>query len=81
MQVILTPTHLAIVMEFAAGGELFDRIVDRGRFSEDEVLYIYVIIGSSLSSYYSYPPQQMLVCSHHLLIVGQILLPAIDLWS
>jgi serine/threonine-protein kinase SRK2 len=26
-----------IVMEFAAGGELFDRICDRGRFSEDEV--------------------------------------------
>jgi serine/threonine-protein kinase SRK2 len=37
LQVILTPTHLMIVMEFAAGGELFDRICDRGRFSEDEV--------------------------------------------
>ncbi|ONM36085.1 Serine/threonine-protein kinase SRK2A [Zea mays] len=36
-EVILTPTHLMIVMEFAAGGELFDRICDRGRFSEDEV--------------------------------------------
>jgi serine/threonine-protein kinase SRK2 len=35
--VILTPTHLMIVMEFAAGGELFDQICDRGRFSEDEV--------------------------------------------
>lgn len=34
---ILTPTHLAIVMEYAAGGKLFDRIVDRGRFSEEEV--------------------------------------------
>jgi hypothetical protein len=36
-QVILTPTHLAIVMEYAAGGELFERIADCGRFSEDEV--------------------------------------------
>jgi serine/threonine-protein kinase SRK2 len=33
----LTPTHLAIVMEYAAGGELFERICSAGRFSEDEV--------------------------------------------
>lgn len=36
-QVLLTPTHLAIVMEYAAGGELFERICNAGRFSEDEV--------------------------------------------
>jgi serine/threonine protein kinase len=36
-QVILTPTHLAIVMEYASGGELFERICSAGRFSEDEV--------------------------------------------
>ncbi|XP_077233314.1 serine/threonine-protein kinase SRK2A-like isoform X2 [Tasmannia lanceolata] len=35
-EVILTPTHLAIVMEYAAGGELFERICNAGRFSEDE---------------------------------------------
>ncbi|KAL5999139.1 Serine/threonine-protein kinase sapk10 [Asimina triloba] len=35
-EVILTPTHLAIVMEFASGGELFERICNAGRFSEDE---------------------------------------------
>ncbi|KAE8700003.1 Serine/threonine-protein kinase SAPK2 [Hibiscus syriacus] len=34
--VLLTPTHLAIVMEYAAGGELFERICNAGRFSEDE---------------------------------------------
>ncbi|KAL5982270.1 Serine/threonine-protein kinase sapk2 [Asimina triloba] len=34
--VVLTPTHLAIVMEYAAGGELFERICNAGRFSEDE---------------------------------------------
>ncbi|KAF9681855.1 hypothetical protein SADUNF_Sadunf05G0046300 [Salix dunnii] len=32
--VLLTPTHLAIVMEYAAAGELFDRICNAGRFSE-----------------------------------------------
>lgn len=35
-EVLLTPTHLAIVMEYAAGGELFARICSAGRFSEDE---------------------------------------------
>ncbi|XP_044947889.1 serine/threonine-protein kinase SAPK4-like [Hordeum vulgare subsp. vulgare] len=41
IEVILTPTHLAIVMEYAAGGELFDRIVDRGWFSEEEATYFF----------------------------------------
>ncbi|XP_055829082.1 serine/threonine-protein kinase SAPK1-like isoform X2 [Solanum dulcamara] len=35
-EIFLTPTHLAIVMEYAAGGELFERICNAGRFSEDE---------------------------------------------
>ncbi|XP_059432038.1 serine/threonine-protein kinase SAPK1 isoform X2 [Corylus avellana] len=35
-EVLLTPTHLAIVMEYAAEGELFGRICNAGRFSEDE---------------------------------------------
>lgn len=37
----LTNTHLGIVMEYAAGGELFDRIVKAGRFSEDEARYFF----------------------------------------
>ena len=41
MQVFLTPTHLGIAMEFAAGGELFDRIVKAGRFSEDEARFFF----------------------------------------
>lgn len=40
-QVFLTPTHLAIVMEYASGGELFDRIVQAGRFVEDEARYFF----------------------------------------
>ena len=38
---MLTPTHLAIVMEYAGGGELFERICKAGRFSEDEVDQLY----------------------------------------
>ncbi|EDQ90958.1 uncharacterized protein MONBRDRAFT_15828 [Monosiga brevicollis MX1] len=30
-----TPSHLYIVLELASGGELFDRIVDKEKFSED----------------------------------------------
>lgn len=41
LQVFLTPTHLAIVMEYASGGELFDRIVQAGRFVEDEARYFF----------------------------------------
>ncbi|KAL6193463.1 hypothetical protein ACLB2K_034547 [Fragaria x ananassa] len=37
-RVLLTPTHLAIAMEYAAGGELFGRICNAGRFSENESL-------------------------------------------
>ncbi|CAL9119152.1 unnamed protein product [Musa textilis] len=40
-EVVLTPTHLGIVMEYAAGGELFERICVTGRFSEDEARYFF----------------------------------------
>lgn len=40
-EVFLTATHLGIVMEYAAGGELFDRIVRAGRFSEDEARFFF----------------------------------------
>ncbi|KAK3141057.1 hypothetical protein QOZ80_4BG0329020 [Eleusine coracana subsp. coracana] len=40
-EVVLTPTHLAIVMEYAAGGELFERICEAGRFHEDEARYFF----------------------------------------
>lgn len=39
-QVLLTPTHLAIVMEYAAGGELLKRICRAGKFSENEASLI-----------------------------------------
>ncbi|XP_020216635.1 serine/threonine-protein kinase SRK2D isoform X2 [Cajanus cajan] len=40
-EVILTPTHLAIVMEYASGGELFARICNAGRFNEDEARFFF----------------------------------------
>ena len=49
LQVFLTPTHLGIVMEYAAGGELFDRIVKAGRFSEDEARFFFQQLISGVS--------------------------------
>ncbi|XP_072950831.1 serine/threonine-protein kinase SAPK7-like isoform X1 [Typha angustifolia] len=48
-EVVLTPTHLAIVMEYAAGGELFDRICNSGRFSEDEARFFFQQLISGVS--------------------------------
>lgn len=48
-EVVLTPTHIAIVMEYAAGGELFDRICSAGRFSEDEARYFFQQLISGVS--------------------------------
>ncbi|VYS62304.1 unnamed protein product [Arabidopsis thaliana] len=36
--VVLTPTHLAIEMEYASRGELFERICNASRFSEAELI-------------------------------------------
>lgn len=52
----MTPTHLAIVMEYAAGGELFERICSAGRFGEDEVKHkenmnhIYIFLRAYFST-------------------------------
>ncbi|CAJ2649202.1 unnamed protein product [Trifolium pratense] len=48
-EVVLTPTHLGIVMEYAAGGELFERICNAGRFSEDEARYFFQQLISGVS--------------------------------
>ncbi|CAM8915690.1 hypothetical protein QQ045_024643 [Rhodiola kirilowii] len=48
-EVILTPTHLAIVMEYASGGELFSRISNAGRFSEDEARFFFQQLISGVS--------------------------------
>eukprot|EP00249_Psilotum_nudum_P015638 c25442_g2_i1 orf=1164-2180(+) len=48
-EVFLTATHLAIVMEYAAGGELFERICNEGRFSEDEARFFFQQLISGVS--------------------------------
>lgn len=59
-QVFLTPTHLGIAMEYAAGGELFDRIVKAGRFSEDEARFFF----QQLISGVKYCHSQVEACQH-----------------
>ena len=75
MQVLLTETHLAIVMEYASGGELFDRISNAGRFSEDEVTVssqIYQISTLAL---------QLVSYTRSIEFSGQIFLPTTDIGS
>ncbi|KAK7311119.1 hypothetical protein RJT34_09039 [Clitoria ternatea] len=48
-EVLCTPTHLAIVMEYAAGGELFGRICNAGRFCESEAKYFFRQLISGVS--------------------------------
>lgn len=48
-EIILTPTHLAIVMEYASGGELFERICNAGRFGEDEARFFFQQLVSGVS--------------------------------
>uniref|UniRef100_A0A803MVV6 non-specific serine/threonine protein kinase n=1 Tax=Chenopodium quinoa TaxID=63459 RepID=A0A803MVV6_CHEQI len=66
--VVLTPTHLGIVMEYAAGGELFDRICTAGRFSEDEARYFFQQLISGVSFCHS-----MQICHRDLKLENTLL--------
>ncbi|XP_025794570.1 serine/threonine-protein kinase SAPK1 isoform X1 [Panicum hallii] len=67
-EVVLTPTHLAIVMEYAAGGELFERICNAGRFSEDEARFFFQQLISGVSYCHS-----MQVCHRDLKLENTLL--------
>ncbi|GAA0146051.1 non-receptor serine/threonine protein kinase [Lithospermum erythrorhizon] len=67
-EVILTPTHLAIVMEYASGGEMFDRISNKGRFSEDEARFFFQQLISGVSYCHS-----MQVCHRDLKLENTLL--------
>ncbi|EPS63820.1 hypothetical protein M569_10961, partial [Genlisea aurea] len=67
-EVILTPSHLAIVMEYAAGGELFERICNAGRFSEDEARFFFQQLISGVSYCHS-----MQICHRDLKLENTLL--------
>ncbi|KAF8377494.1 hypothetical protein HHK36_030875 [Tetracentron sinense] len=67
-EIILTPTHLAIVMEYASGGELFERICNAGRFSEDEARFFFQQLISGVSYCHS-----MQVCHRDLKLENTLL--------
>ncbi|KAK1386136.1 serine/threonine-protein kinase SRK2A [Heracleum sosnowskyi] len=67
-ELVLTPTHLAIVMEYAAGGELFERICNAGRFSEDEARYFFQQLISGVNYCHS-----MKICHRDLKLENTLL--------
>ncbi|KAH1096906.1 hypothetical protein J1N35_013827 [Gossypium stocksii] len=67
-EVLLTPTHLAIVMEYAAGGELFERICSAGRFSEHEARFFFQQLISGVSYCHS-----MQICHRDLKLENTLL--------
>ncbi|KAF5738004.1 serine/threonine-protein kinase SAPK2-like isoform X1 [Tripterygium wilfordii] len=67
-EVLLTSTHLAIVMEYASGGELFERICTAGRFSEDEARYFFQQLISGVSYCHS-----MQICHRDLKLENTLL--------
>lgn len=67
-EVVLTPTHLAIVMEYAAGGELFERICNAGRFNEDEARFFFQQLISGVSHFHA-----MHVCHRDLKLENTLL--------
>lgn len=67
-EVFLTPTHLAILMEYADGGELFERICTAGRFSEDEARYYFQQLVSGVSYCHS-----MQICHRDLKLENTLL--------
>ncbi|KAG8632915.1 serine/threonine-protein kinase SAPK2 [Manihot esculenta] len=67
-EVLLTPTHLAIVMEYAAGGELFERICNAGRFCEDEARFFFQQLISGVSYCHS-----MQICHRDLKLENTLL--------
>ncbi|XP_043690273.1 serine/threonine-protein kinase SAPK2-like [Telopea speciosissima] len=67
-EVVLTPTHLAIVMEYASGGELFERICNAGRFSEDEARFFFQQLISGVSYCHS-----MQICHRDLKLENTLL--------
>ncbi|KAL5224354.1 hypothetical protein ABZP36_010993 [Zizania latifolia] len=74
-EVILTLTHLMIVMEFVAGGELFDQICDCGRFSEDEARYFFqqLICGVSYCHHMEQSCQFQQMCHRDLKLKNVLL--------
>ncbi|KAK6923005.1 Protein kinase domain [Dillenia turbinata] len=68
-KVILTPTHLAILMEYASGRELFERICKAGRFSEDEARCFFQQLISGMSYCHAMELITIVVVKSHLIFL------------
>ncbi|KAI4368528.1 hypothetical protein MLD38_017074 [Melastoma candidum] len=76
-EVLASKTKIYIVLEFVAGGALFDKIVHQGRLSEEECRTFFQQLIDAIAHCHSKGPENLLLDSHERLKVSDFGLSAL----